>query len=286
MSLDLHNKKDKSEHPANHERWVISYADLLTLLLATFVVLYASSVRSKLKEEQVAQAFIKAFHGSPTSVLVTKPSGSQGVLEHNISPIPHMAVAPGYKTPQSDQQQHKKIDQQINKDIAKIKALSLRLQTMFQPEIAKHQIAMNNTPLTLSIVLNDSVLFPSGQTILMPSAQALLEKIASGLATLPPDYHIIVQGYTDNQPISTPQFPSNWSLSAERAVAVVQLFLVNGIKGDVVSAEGFGEYNPIASNDTPAGRNQNRRVVIVVQAPNPKGDDIDDTTDDTTNTKG
>lgn len=281
-----HEKKEKAEHAPNHERWVISYADLLTLLLATFVVLYASSVRSKLKEEQVAQAFLKAFHGSPSTILVTKPSGSAGVLQHNVSPVIRPEIAPGSKTPQTTPQPQKKIDQQINRDIEKIKALSLRLQTMFQPEIAKHQIAMNNTPLTLSIVLNDSVLFPSGQTVLMPSAQDLLQKVASGLATLPPDFHIVVQGYTDNQPISTPQFPSNWSLSVERSVAVVQLFLTQGIKGDVLSAEGFGKYNPIASNDTPEGRNQNRRVVIMVQAPNPKAEDTDDQTNNVTDTKG
>lgn len=258
-------KKNKGEpgHAPNHERWVISYADLLTLLLATFVVLYASSVRNKLKEEQVAEAFIKAFHGSPSTVIVKQPSGSQGVLQHNVSPIPHRAVAPGSKTAQ-------KIANQINDDMKNLQALALRLETMFQPQVQKNQISINNTPLTLSIRLNDSVLFPSGQTVLKPEAQALLKKIASGLAQLPPDYHIVVRGYTDNQPISTPQFPSNWSLSVERAVAVVQLFLQNGVKGDVLGAEGFGEYDAIASNATAAGRSQNRRVVIVVQAPPPK----------------
>lgn len=258
-------KKNKGEpgHAPNHERWVISYADLLTLLLATFVVLYASSVRNKLKEEQVAEAFIKAFHGSPSTVIVKQPSGSQGVLQHNVSPIPHRAVAPGSKTAQ-------KIANQINDDMKNLQALALRLETMFQPQVQKDQISINNTPLTLSIRLNDSVLFPSGQTVLKPEAQALLKKIASGLAQLPPDYHIVVRGYTDNQPISTPQFPSNWSLSVERAVAVVQLFLQNGVKGDVLGAEGFGEYDAIASNATAAGRSQNRRVVIVVQAPPPK----------------
>lgn len=279
MSHKHNNKKEKSDHAPNHERWVISYADLLTLLLATFVVLYASSVRSKLKEEQVAEAFIKAFHGSPSTILVTKPSGSQGVLQHNVSPIIQKNIAPGSKIPRKANQKQKKIDQQINKDINKIKELSLRLQTMFQPEIVKNQITMDNTPLTLSIVLNDSVLFSSGQTALKPDARALLQKIAGGLATLPSDYHIVVRGYTDNQPISTPQFPSNWSLSAERAVAVVQLFLASGIKGDVLGAEGFGEYDPIASNETAEGRYQNRRVVIVVQAPTPKGETQPDQTE-------
>lgn len=267
MSKPGHKKKGHADHPPNHERWVISYADLLTLLLATFVVLYASSVRNKLKEEQVASAFLKAFHGTPASVLVTKPSGSQGVLEHNVSPIPRPQIAPGSRTPQ----QNTKIDQQISKDIRNMKELSTRLQDMFQSEIDKKQIAMDSTPLSLSISLNDSVLFASGQTALKPEAQILLTKIAGGLMNLPPGYHIMVRGYTDNQPISTPEFPSNWSLSAERAVAVVQLFLKSGIPGDTLGAEGFGQYDPIASNATQEGRYQNRRVVILVQAPTPGG---------------
>lgn len=268
MSAKGHKKNKGQGHAPNHERWVISYADLLTLLLATFVVLYASSVRSKLKEEQVAQAFIKAFHGSPSSVVVTKPSGSQGVLQNNVSPIPRNAVAPGSRMPQPSPQSHK-LEQQINKDMVNLRQLSLRLQQMFQPEISKQQIAMNNTPLTLSISLNDSVLFASGQTTLKPEAQILLTNIAGGLTGLPDGYRIVVRGYTDDQPISTPQFPSNWSLSAERAVSVVQLFLKAGLPGDILGAEGFGQYDPIASNDTDQGRYLNRRVVIVVQAPSP-----------------
>lgn len=272
MSGKHKKKKGGDGHPPNHERWVISYADLLTLLLATFVVLYASSVRNKLKEEQVAEAFLKAFHGSPSTFIVTTPTGSAGVLQHNVSPISQPEVAPGSKLPQKPASKTaQKIDQQINKDIKNLHDLSLQLQTIFQPQIAQHQLSIDNTPLTLSISLNDAVLFPSGQTTLKPDAVALLTKIAGGLIRLPPDYHIIVQGYTDNQPISTPQFPSNWSLSVERAVAVVELFLKNGIKGDVLGAAGFGQYDPIASNNTVAGRYQNRRVVIMVLAPAPDG---------------
>ena len=86
-------KKEPEKH-ANHERWIISYADLLTLLLATFVVLYASSSRNKHKEDAIAMSFIQAFHGTPPSVLTAKPTGSQGVLRHQPSPIPKPAKEP------------------------------------------------------------------------------------------------------------------------------------------------------------------------------------------------
>ncbi len=89
------------------------------------------------------------------------------------------------------------------------------------------------------------------------------------MVKLPAPFQIIVQGYTDNQPIATAQFPSNFSLSAERAVTVVSLFLTNGVAGSQLAAEGFGEFSPVASNDNEVGRAQNRRVVIVIHAPDP-----------------
>ncbi|GAN80056.1 OmpA family protein [Acidocella aminolytica] len=253
-----HGKKKKHQAHLNHERWVISYADLLTLLLATFVVLYASSTRNKYKQEEIAKAFIEAFHGAPPAILVPTPSGSHGVLQHHSSPIPK-PPAPA-KIPA-------KMEKQLHQEMKNLQALSLKLKSMFQPMIDKHQVTINNAPLTLSIQLDASVLFASGEATLKPDAAKLLTQVGKGLTQLPPGFHVVVRGYTDNQPISTPEFPSNWSLSAERAVAVVQLFMQTGVPGENLAAEGFGEYAPIADNSTDTGRAQNRRVVVVVQAP-------------------
>lgn len=258
----FHHKKKKTEGHLNHERWVISYADLLTLLLATFVVLYASSTRNKLREEEVAKAFIAAFHGNPSTVIIRPPTGSSGELQHNVSPVPRQAVTPGSKLPQT-------VSKQINAEMQQLEALALKLKTVFQPMLATKQVAINNTPLSLSIQLNDSVLFASGEATLKPAAAVLLNKVALGLMHLPKGFHIIVRGYTDNQPISTSQFSSNWSLSVERAVAVVQLFQKAGVPGEALGAEGFGPYQPLDSNNTASGRAKNRRVEVVVQAPTP-----------------
>ena len=95
--------------------------------------------------------------------------------------------------------------------------------------------------------------------------------IAAKLKVLPDQFSMVVQGYTDNQPIATSQFPSNWSLSVERAVSVVTLFVAQGIDGTRLSAQGFGEFAPSVTNDTPDGRAQNRRVVVVIHAPAPSG---------------
>ncbi len=260
-------KKKKPEPPANHERWIISYADLLTLLLATFVVLYASSSRNKFKQEEITKAFIEAFHGSPPAVIVSQPSGSRGVLQHQVSPIPKRMES----SSSADAKIPRNMARQLAKDIQTLQQLHLKLSALFQPMIDKHQVTINDAPLTLTIQLDASVLFDSGDATLKPRAVTLLSQVGAGLTQLPAGYRITVQGYTDNKPIATTQFPSNWSLSVERAVAVVRLFVGNGVGGDVLAAEGFGEFSPIAGNDTDAGRALNRRVVVVIHAPEPAG---------------
>jgi chemotaxis protein MotB len=255
----------KPEKPPNHERWVISYADLLTLLLATFVVLYASSTRNKHKEDEIAMAFIKAFKGSPPALTTPTPSGSTGVLQHQVSPIPKPVEAPS----SANSKIPKDMAHQLADEMKTLQAMQLKLSALFQPMIDKHQVTIENAPLTLTIQLDASVLFPSGTAALKPEAVTLLNQVASGFVQMPAGFRIIVQGYTDNQPISTAQFPSNWSLSSERAVSVVQLFVSKGVNGTQLAAEGFGEFSPIADNSTDAGRAQNRRVLVVVHAPDP-----------------
>ena len=265
MTIKLPAKKKEPEAHPNHERWIISYADLLTLLLATFVVLYASSTRNRYKEQEVAQSFIQAFHGTPPAVLTQHPSGSHGVLQHHISPIPEATPrqsAARSKLPET-------MAKQLANDLKALQQLHLELSSLFRPMIEKNQVSISNAPLTVTIKLDASVLFASGQATLKPQALTLLSKVGAGLTKLPAGYRITVQGYTDNKPISTVQFPSNWSLSAERAVAVVRLFIANGVSGNVLAAEGFGEFSPIASDNTHAGRALNRRVVVVIHAPQP-----------------
>jgi chemotaxis protein MotB len=255
-------KKTEAESHVNHERWVISYADLLTLLLATFVVLYASSTRNHHKEDAIALAFIKAFHGTPPAIITPKPTGSKGILQHQPSPIPRPVEAPSSKLPQD-------VAHQVQKSMQALQDLQMKLISLFQPLIDKHQVTITNAPLTLTIQLDASVLFPSGEAQLKPEAVVLLKQVATGLQQLAPDFSIVVQGYTDNQPIATAQFPSNWSLSAERSVTVVQLLTDNGVPGNQLAAEGFGEFAALGDNSTDPGRAENRRVVIVVHAPAP-----------------
>ena len=254
----------KSEKPANHERWVISYADLLTLLLATFVVLYASSVRDKHKSDEVAASFVRAFHGTPVPV-VSSPAGNAGVLQHQPSPI----LRPQESPASANSKIPKKMEHQLSQDIQSLQNLQMKLAALMQPLVDKHEVSIDSQPLTLTIQLDASVLFPSGEADLKPPAVVLLNQVAASLVQLPAPFTIVVQGFTDNQPIATAQFPSNWSLSAERAVTVVELFATDGVRGGQLAAQGFGEFGALASNGTDAGRAQNRRVLLVVHAPDP-----------------
>jgi len=251
----------KPEKAPNHERWVISYADLLTLLLATFVVLYASSVRDKHRLDQVSASFVKAFHGTPPAI-VTNSGASRGIMQHQPSPIPKPVEAPNAHVA-------KDMTRRLSAEILSLQKLQLKLQALLQPLIAKHEVSIQSEPLTLTIQLDDSVLFASGEAVLTPAAISLLDQVGATLVNLPDPFTIVVQGYTDNQPISTASFSSNWALSAARAVRVVELFDAGKVNGDQLAAQGFGEFGAVASNATDAGRAQNRRVVIVVHAPDP-----------------
>jgi chemotaxis protein MotB len=264
MSKPIIGPGKKQEKPSNHERWVISYADLLTLLLATFVVLYAASVRDKHKSDEIAASFVQAFLGTPMPI-VSAPSGSTGVLQHQPSPIPKPQEAPA----SADSKIPRQMAHQLTQDMQSLQKLQMRLGALMQPLIEKHEVSMISQPLTLTIQLDASVLFPSGEADLKPPAVVLLNQVAKTLLQLPAPFTIVVQGFTDNQPIDTVQFPSNWSLSAERAVTVVELFATDGVRGSQLAAQGFGEFGPIASNDTDAGRAQNRRVLLIVHAPDP-----------------
>ncbi len=260
----------KPKKAPNHERWVISYADLLTLLLAFFVVLYASSTRSKAKEAAAAGGFIRAFHGTPAAV-TSPPAGSRGVMAHQPSAVPKPVEAPAIPaTPTAPVSKiPKETMHKLEAEVLALQKVREKLETLLQPLSSAHQVTMVSLPLTLTIQLDASVLFASGQADLKPAAVTLLRQVAGSLQQLPPPFTTIVQGYTDDQPIATARFPSNWALSVSRAVTVVQLFNDSGLNGGQLAAEGFGQFAPVASNATDEGRAQNRRVVLVIHAPEP-----------------
>jgi chemotaxis protein MotB len=256
----------KPKKAPNHERWVISYADLMTLLLALFIVLYASSTRDKTKTAQEADSLVKAFHGTPPAPVQQNTAG-RGIMAHQVSPKPQPAPHPAKPAPKISEA----LARQLAAEMLALQKVSTTLKNLLMPLTTDHKVTINSQPLTLTIQLDDAVLFENGKADLKPPAVVILTSVAGSLKSLPKPFAIVIQGYTDNQPIATAQFPTNWSLSAARAVSVVTLLQANGVDGSQLSAQGFGQYGAIADNTTDAGRAQNRRVVVVIHAPDPNG---------------
>ncbi len=246
----------------NHERWLVSYADFITLLFAFFVVLYAASQVDKRKVGMLALAIQVAFQqmgvfqASTTQVPIdaSKPmpfSIAQAVENTErtaslgrISSHPEGALGTGIE----------------NGDLA---ALQTELETELAPEINRKEIAMRREPDGLVISLREVGFFESGSAQMKPTSQAAFDRIANMLR--PRDYRLRIEGYTDNAPIHTSQFPSNWELSTSRATEIVRLFIVReGFGPDRLSAAGYSEYHPVATNLTAEGRGINRRVDIVI----------------------
>lgn len=144
---------------------------------------------------------------------------------------------------------------------AMFRSLAEKLRSMV--DAGQIQVTVRNGRMLL--VLPNDILFDSGKTELKPEGKDAIAKVAKVLATMPPDRHFLVAGHTDNLPIKTRKFQSNWELSTQRAVEVVRLLIDNGMKPSQVGAAGYAEYDPAADNATPEGQRQNRRIEIVVE---------------------
>jgi chemotaxis protein MotB len=224
-----------------HDRWLVSYADFITLLFAFFVVLYAFARADQKKQVQVAQAVNKALN----SMGGLAPSDRQADAEAQ----PATATGEELLTPM-----------QVKYDLGRIQHdLSLALAK----EISNKTVALEMGRDGLVISLREAGFFASGSAIPKPETLETLRTIGDRLGET--SYDLRVEGHTDNVPIHTAQFDSNWELSAARATHIARLFLeMKSIPPDRLSAAGYGEFHPVASNDTAAGRAENRRVDLVV----------------------
>ena len=272
-------RKGKHEEHENHERWLVSYADFITLLFAFFVVMYSVSAVNEGKFRVLSDALMAAFRGHPKTVLpiqfgkparvpfprppdpMLRPgpplSGGLQMSPAPISlPLPVPSAAP----------QPRLSDKQVAavKQEAAMKQMSDQIEHAMRSLIKAKLIVVRRSSLYLAVEIRASVLFPSGSARLQSDAVPVLAKIAKVLHKFPNPIH--VEGFTDNKPIHTLAYPSNWELSAARAVSVVQLFMRAGIDPQRMAAIGLGKYRPVASNGTRIGRNKNRRVVLIILA--------------------
>jgi len=242
----------------NHERWLVSYADFITLLFAFFVVLYASSKADQKKQQQVAQAIDSAFH----ALGIFPDSGRRPGALKNISAISHNQASPDQPIIPMNIVMGEDVlaPAQVKDDLERVQK---QLEKMLSNQIAQHTVAIQMGKDGLVISLREAGFFSSGSAIPHTDSLPVLRQIVSQLGHTA--YNLRVEGHTDNIPIHTEEFPSNWELSTSRATHIARIFLASGeIPPERLSAAGFAEFHPVASNDTAEGRSENRRVDLIV----------------------
>lgn len=262
------SRRKKHKPHVNHERWLVSYADFITLLFAFFVVLYASSQADKKKAAQVSASIKGAFQqlgvftGSATKDIGVP--GSPGIPHPDLmdAPIKLIKVASATGNDQGAPGFGVDVDE-----------LRRQLESALGDEIRQHEVKMRVTPEGLVVSLREVGFFNSGEAELLQNGQTTLTRIASILGGH--GFEIRVEGNTDNVPVHNSRFKSNWELSTARATTVVAL-LVERYQFDpsLISAAGYSEYRPVGDNKTQQGRADNRRIDLVVVGRVPEKDKL------------
>lgn len=275
-------RRRRQEVHVNQERWLISYADFITLLFAFFVVMYSISQVNDSKYRVLSETFVEAFNQPDDTEKVPDPNSQLNPSNDVITPIDtgKTAVTQAINNEQtpiiSDQARKEnelaivepeivepeiKEQEQI-KTSDELAQISDLVSEKFEQLIEDQLIQVSSNELWLQIELKDSILFASGGAD--PSAQAI--GIFDEIAGILKNYSnpVQVEGFTDNVPINSARYPTNWELSTARASAIVKVLATKGIAPERLSAVGYGEYQPATTNETPEGRAQNRRVTIMV----------------------
>jgi chemotaxis protein MotB len=233
---------------SSQERWLVSYADFITLLFAFFVLLYASSQADQNKQRQVSRAIDSAFHSlgvfSPAAGNTLGSSAANDATSRS-SPVVHeQTVSPA----------------RVKDDLEQIQR---HFEQLLSNEIANQTVSLKMGKNGLIISLREAGFFTSGSATPQPESLPVLREIAAVLGQTP--YDLRIEGHTDNLPIHNSEFDSNWELSSARSTRLARIFLNTGaIPPQRISASGYAEFHPVATNATAAGRAQNRRVDLVV----------------------
>jgi chemotaxis protein MotB len=256
-------RKKRQEEHVNLERWLVSYADFITLLFAFFVVMYAVSSVNEGKYRVLSDTLNSAFQTPPTALQPVQV-GETGVND-TPSILPPQSASPDTISPIDlpPLDNGSGGDGQGSEE-GTLNAIADNFESTLSPLIEKDLINVTRNDDWVEVEINSSLLYGSGSADLEDEAIPVLRSLAGILQRYP--NQIQVEGFTDNLPISTYVFPSNWELSAARAAGVVHLFMRSGVEPERMSAIGFGEYRPIADNATAEGRRKNRRVVLVIMS--------------------
>lgn len=247
-------RKKREEPHENHERWLVSYADFITLLFAFFVVMYALSTVNEGKYRILSDSLIHAFR----NVTINAASPTQAVVMPPISAaVPKPAIVQNRAQEAAKAKQRDRM-RNVAKDILEVLA----------PLVEQGKVRVIETSRGVTVEINDSILFAPGQAVLQPPIVKAMRAVADVLA--PTDFPITIEGHTDNVPIKTVQFPSNWELSAVRATTVLRLFVDAGVAPERLTAIGYADTRPVEPNLLADGRARNRRVSITIESAIPE----------------
>ncbi len=225
--------------------WMATFADLVTLLMCFFVLLFAMSTT----QQETYKELVKSLRSALGAQAVPESGTREGLTMHAV--------------PSEEPSENQQIDElggMIEKELEDIVS-EVRELVLFNK--LGGEVSVTKTEDGVVITMSDLLLFAEGGTKLSDKGLDILEKVATVLAKLA--YHVKIKGHTDAEPISSAQYPSNWELSSARASTVVRLLIKNGVPPYYVSAEGYAQYHPVATNDTAQGRARNRRVEIVYE---------------------
>ena len=271
----IRRKRDYEEE-TNHDRWLVSYADFITLLFAFFVVMYSISSVSEGKYRVLSDSLSQIFDSSQgTASAIPSPidlpieqklpyeKGEETIKQEQVEGVNEKVLneekeAPEEMTKPSTGEGIAEGDR-VKKSLGEI-ADDIRYELI--PFIDDDLIVVNNNNDKIEIEIKSEMLFSSGEARLKSEVVPVLSNLATIMSTF--NNPIQVEGFTDNQPIKTLAFPSNWELSAARAASVVHLLMRKGIDPNRMSATGYAEFKPVADNSTRVGRQQNRRVMIII----------------------
>ena len=243
-----------AEHE-NHERWLVSYADFITLLFAFFVVMFASSQTDKGKAKQVSEAVEKALKEGAT--VTNMPPAVAKVLGGTVD-----------DKGQGNAQMHgpggaQKAAKEDRPDVMELGISLKMLSTQLADEIKEGKVEVSMTPRGVVVSLKQAAFFPSGTDAVEPATIATIEKVAKALKAV--ENPVRIEGHTDSQPIHTSRFRSNWDLSAARSIAIMEVLSTRfELPTQRLSVAGYADTVPVADNDTPEGRARNRRVDLVI----------------------
>jgi chemotaxis protein MotB len=242
-----------AEHE-NHERWLVSYADFITLLFAFFVVMFASSQTDKSKAKQISEAVEKALNDG-----------------HSVGVPPAIAKVLGGTVDdkgQGNAQMHgpggaQKAAKEEPQDVMELSVSLKTLSGELEQEIKEGKVEVSMTPRGIVVSLKQAAFFPSGTDVVEPATLHTLEKVAGALTAV--SNPVRIEGHTDSVPIHTARFRSNWDLSAARSIAIMEEMSSRfGISPQRLAIAGYADTVPVAENDTPEGRARNRRVDLVI----------------------